>query len=224
MGAGRGRRRARAWTAACRSTSVSTIASSSTARTARRCGPNRAIRCGWWFPAGRAMSTSNGCAASRSAISHWFSREETSKYTDLMAGRKSARLHLGQRSQIGHHLPLSREAGGGAGTLRNPRSGLERTAARSSASTCRSTAASTGSARKLHEPILSKALTRFTVPWRWDGGRRCCNRAPSTRPAMCSRPSRSCARCAESIRSITTIRSRLGRSSRTGSVYDVQLG
>jgi sulfane dehydrogenase subunit SoxC len=23
---------------------------------------------------------------------------------------------------------------------------------------------------RLHDPILSKALTRFSMPWRWDGG------------------------------------------------------
>ena len=39
------------------------------ARTARRCGPNRAIRCGWWCRAGKATSTSNGCAGSSSATS-----------------------------------------------------------------------------------------------------------------------------------------------------------
>ena len=42
------------------------------------------------------------------------------------AGRKSARLHLGQRGEVGHHLPLPGEAGGRAGPVRNPRPRLER--------------------------------------------------------------------------------------------------
>ena len=41
--------------------------------------------------------------------------------------------------------------------------------ARSSGSTSLPTAASIGRAARLEEPVLSKALTKFTLPWRWDG-------------------------------------------------------
>src|SRR5258708_13963339 len=45
---------------------------------------------------------------------------------------------------------------------------------------------------------------------------RCWNRGRSTKPVTCNRPLRSYERSAEPIRSITTIRSRPGRSSLTG--------
>ena len=40
----------------------------------------------------------------------WYSREETSKYTDLMPDGTSPRLHLADRRQVRHHLPLPRKA------------------------------------------------------------------------------------------------------------------
>ena len=86
-----------------------------------------------------------------------------------MAGRHLARLHLGDRRQIRHHLPLPGKAAAAARASTKSADWPGAAAARSRRSTSRSTAASTGSARELQEPVLTKALTRFTLPWRWDG-------------------------------------------------------
>ena len=40
----------------------------------------------------------------------------------------------------------------------------------------------------LQEPVLSKAFTRFRMPWRWDGVPPSCRAARGTRLAMCNRP------------------------------------
>ncbi len=39
----------------------------------------------------------------------------------------------------------------------------------------------------LQEPVLPKALTRFRMPWRWNGGPASCRAAPPTIPDTCSR-------------------------------------
>ena len=106
--------------------SASTIVSSSMRRTAKRCGPSRAIRCGWSCPAGKATSALNGCGASKSATSPGSSREETSKYTDLMPDGKSRGFTWVHRRQIGHHFPVPGKAGPGSRPVRNPRARLER--------------------------------------------------------------------------------------------------
>ncbi len=77
----------------------------------------------------------------------------------------------------------------------------------------------------LHEPVLSKAFTRFRVPWRWDGGPAVLQSRAGTRPATRSRPVPrswpSAARAREPRRSrrssaSTTTARRAGRSSAPG--------
>ena len=85
------------------------------------------------------------------------------------AGRHCARLHLADRRQIRHHLPLPRKAARSVPAIYEIRGWRGPATARSSASTSPRMAASIGRAARLHEPVLSKALTKFTLPWRWDG-------------------------------------------------------
>ncbi len=40
----------------------------------------------------------------------------------------------------------------------------------------------------LQEPVLSKAFTRFRMPWRWNGGPPRCKAGHGMRPATCNRP------------------------------------
>jgi sulfane dehydrogenase subunit SoxC len=98
-----------------------------------------------------------------------FSREETSKYTDRLAGGGSEQFSLvmGVKSVIlkpsfGLDLPnhgyyqISGLAWSGRGKIRQ---------VEVSADGGRSWAEAA-----LSEPVLSKALTRFRAPWRWTGG------------------------------------------------------
>ena len=85
------------------------------------------------------------------------------------AGRHLARLHLADRRQIRHHLPLPGKAARAApastksGDWRGPAT------ARSSAVDVSTDGGVNWQSARLHEPVLSKALTQFTLPWRWDG-------------------------------------------------------
>lgn len=98
----------------------------------------------------------------------WYSREETSKYTDLMPDGKSRGFTwaIDAKSVITFPCPEKPMVGPGLYEIR----GLAWTGA--------------GKVREVHvsvdggvnwqkaelkEPVLSKALTRFTLPWRWDG-------------------------------------------------------
>ena len=56
----------------------------------------------------------------------WFTREETSKYTDSDARWPGARLHLGDGCEIGHHLSLSGKAFARPRRLRDSGARLER--------------------------------------------------------------------------------------------------
>ena len=98
----------------------------------------------------------------------WFSREETSKYTDLMADGTSRGFTwlIDAKSVITFpcpEKPLGKPglyeilglAWSGAGRIR-----------RVDVSTDGGINWQTA---ELHEPVLSKALTKFTIPWRWDG-------------------------------------------------------
>jgi cytochrome c2 len=59
-------------------------------------------------------------------------------------------------------------------------------------------------------PQGDKGADRFYLDSTGTARRCCCSPAPSTRPAMCSPPRRSCARCAARTRSTTTTASRPG--------------
>jgi sulfane dehydrogenase subunit SoxC len=99
-----------------------------------------------------------------------FSREETSKYTDLRTDGKAElfSLRMGVKSVIlrpsfgldlrgaGYH-EISGLAWSGRGRVRKVEVSADGGASWAEAA--------------LGEPVLSRALTRFRMPWRWDGGR-----------------------------------------------------
>jgi sulfane dehydrogenase subunit SoxC len=98
----------------------------------------------------------------------WLTREETSKYTDLMPDGKSRGFTwaIDAKSVITFPCPEKPLDGPGLYEIR----GL----AWSGSGKVREVHVSTdGGANwqmaELKEPVLTKALTRFTLPWRWDG-------------------------------------------------------
>jgi sulfane dehydrogenase subunit SoxC len=98
----------------------------------------------------------------------WFSREETSKYTDLMPDGKSRGFTWvnDAKSVITFPCPEKPLAAPGLYEIR----GL----AWSGHGKIKQVDVSVDGGvnwqtAQLHEPILSKALTRFTIPWRWQG-------------------------------------------------------
>jgi sulfane dehydrogenase subunit SoxC len=98
----------------------------------------------------------------------WFSREETSKYTELMPDGKSRGFTWvnDAKSVITFPCPEKPLAAPGLYEIR----GL----AWSGHGKIKQVDVSVDGGvnwqtAQLHEPILSKALTRFTIPWRWQG-------------------------------------------------------
>jgi sulfane dehydrogenase subunit SoxC len=98
----------------------------------------------------------------------WFSREETSKYTDLMPDGTSRGFTwvIDAKSVITFPCPEKPLASPGLYEIR----GL---AWSGNGRIKRVDVSFDGGinwrAAELKEPILSKALTRFTIPWRWEG-------------------------------------------------------
>ena len=146
----------------------------------------------------------------------WFSREETSKYTDLMPDGTSRGFTWLNDAKSVITFPCPEKPLRSPGPLRDPRTGLERQRQgqagrrfdrrrRQLAGRATARAGAVEGADQVHDAVaLGRPAGAAGIARR------------STRPAMCSRPSRNCERCAARIRSITTIRSRPGRSSRTG--------
>ena len=154
----------------------------------------------------------------------WHTREETSKYTDLLANGQARRFTylMEAKSVITNPSPqapinhksgftvLSGIAWSGRGKIarvdvsldggRNWRRRQDRRAGRGTRRWRASTTSSTGTAASC-----------------------CCNRARWTRPATCSRARPSCARFAASIRSTTTTASRPGTCSKNGEVENVEV-
>ncbi len=98
----------------------------------------------------------------------WFSREETSKYTELMPDGKSRGFTWvnDAKSVVTFPCPEKPVTAPGLYEIR----GL----AWSGQGKVRQVDVSVDggvnwSGAQLHEPVLSKALTRFSLPWRWDG-------------------------------------------------------
>jgi len=98
----------------------------------------------------------------------WYSREETSKYTDLMPDGTSRGFTwlIDAKSVITFPCPEKPLAGAGLYEIR----GLAWTG---NGKIRRVDVSTDGGVNwqgaRLHEPVLSKALTKFTLPWRWDG-------------------------------------------------------
>ena len=98
----------------------------------------------------------------------WYSREETSKYTDLMPDGTSRGFTwlIDAKSVITFPCPEKPLTGPGLYEIR----GLAWTG---NGKVKRVDVSVDGGVNwqsaRLHEPVLSKALTKFTLPWRWDG-------------------------------------------------------
>lgn len=99
----------------------------------------------------------------------WFTREETSKYTDLMPDGTSRGFtwKMDAKSVITSPCPEL--------PLHKPGLHEIRGLAWSGNGKVRQVDVSFDGGANWHraildEPVLSKALTRFTIPWRWDGG------------------------------------------------------
>ena len=58
----------------------------------------------------------------------FMTREETSKYTDLLANGKARMYEPGDGGEVGHHVPLRRDETSGPGLLQHPGPGLDRSA------------------------------------------------------------------------------------------------
>jgi sulfane dehydrogenase subunit SoxC len=98
----------------------------------------------------------------------WYSREETSKYTDLMPDGSSRGFTwlIDAKSVITFPCPEKPLDGPGIYEIR----GLAWTG---NGKVKRVDVSTDGGVNwqsaRLHEPVLSKALTKFTFAWRWDG-------------------------------------------------------
>ena len=98
----------------------------------------------------------------------WYTREETSKYTDLMPDGKSRGFTwlIDAKSVITFPCPEKPLSGPGLYEIR----GLAWTGNGKIKEVHVSTdGGNNWSQAKLQDPVLPKALTRFTFPWRWDG-------------------------------------------------------
>ncbi|MGH6675757.1 MAG: sulfite dehydrogenase, partial [Xanthobacteraceae bacterium] len=98
----------------------------------------------------------------------WFTREETSKYTDLMADGKARGFTWVNEAKSVVIFPCPEKS------LSAPGLYEIRGLAWSGRGQIKAVDVSTDGGvnwnpAQLHQPILSKALTRFTMPWRWDG-------------------------------------------------------
>ena len=99
----------------------------------------------------------------------WFTREETSKYTDLMPDGTSRGFtwKIDAKSVITFPCPEMPLTKPGLYEIRGLAWTGNGKVKRVDVST---DGGVTWQQAVLNEPVLSKALTRFTMPWRWDGG------------------------------------------------------
>lgn len=98
----------------------------------------------------------------------WHTREETSKYTDLMADGASRGFTwlIDAKSVVTFPCPENPLKGPGLYEVR----GLAWSGrGRVSQVDVSFDGGVNWSRARLHEPVLSKALTRFTIPWTWNG-------------------------------------------------------
>jgi len=122
----------------------------------------------------------------------WYSREETRIYR-FDAGRHLARLHLADRPKSSS-LPCPEKPLNGPGLYESA------LAWSGNGKVTQVDVSADGGVNwqrgQLHDPVLSKALTKFTLPWCWDASQRCWNPPWWTRPVTCSRPLRNCEKSA----------------------------
>jgi sulfane dehydrogenase subunit SoxC len=98
----------------------------------------------------------------------WHSREETSKYTDLMPDGTSRGFTwlIDAKSVVTFPCPEKPLDGAGLHEIRGLAWTGNGKVKRVDVTTDGGVSWQTA---RLHEPVLSKALTKFTLPWRWDG-------------------------------------------------------
>jgi sulfane dehydrogenase subunit SoxC len=98
----------------------------------------------------------------------WYSREETSKYTDLMPDGKSRGFTWVNEAKSVITFPCPERPASAPGLYEIR--GLAWTGqGKIKAVDVSFDGGVNWRSAQLHEPILSKALTRFTIPWQWDG-------------------------------------------------------
>ncbi len=98
----------------------------------------------------------------------WYSREETSKYTDLMPDGKSRGFTWVNEAKSVITFPCPERPASTPGLYEIR--GLAWTGqGKIKAVDVSFDGGVNWRSAQLHEPILSKALTRFTIPWQWDG-------------------------------------------------------
>ncbi len=101
--------------------------------------------------------------------------------------RQSAPVHLRDGREVGDHLAVAAGAGEAEGLHGHLGPRLVRAAARSSASMSRSTAGATGARRGSTGRSSTRPACASTPSSTGTARSCCCSRAPSTRPATCSR-------------------------------------
>jgi sulfane dehydrogenase subunit SoxC len=98
----------------------------------------------------------------------WYSREETSKYTDLMPDGKSRGFTWVNEAKSVITFPCPERPASAPGLYEIR--GLAWTGqGKIKAVDVSFDGGVNWRSAQLHEPILSKALTRFSIPWQWDG-------------------------------------------------------
>ena len=98
----------------------------------------------------------------------WYSREETSKYTELMADGKSRGFTWVNEAKSVITFPCPEKPVVGAG-LHEIKGLAWSGRGKVKAVDVSFDGGVNWHGAQLQEPILSKALTRFIIPWRWDG-------------------------------------------------------
>ena len=96
-------------------------------------------------------------------------KDETSKYSDLQSRRPLEAVHVPDGSEVGDHVAVGHAEDARARvSIKSPAS-RGRASAAFGASKSPRTAARAGRRPRSTEPVLPKAVTRFRMPWRWDG-------------------------------------------------------
>ena len=138
-------------------------------RTASGCGPSKAIRFACCCRAMRGTQTSSGCRRLKLGAEPFETREETSKYTMVMPDGAARQFNFVMQAKSVITFPSGGQRLGPPGFYEISGlawSGLGKVA--------RVEVTTDGGASwrdaALQEPVMSKCLTRFRLPWRWDGG------------------------------------------------------
>ncbi len=154
----------------------------------------------------------------------WQQREETSKYTDLLADGRSRRFTFimdaksvvtnpSPQAPLKHKGPnvLTGLAWSGRGKIRRVDVSID--------------GGRNWQTARIDGPVLPMSLTRFYVDFDWDGQELLIqSRAIDSTPATSSRPRTSCARSAAPIPSTTTTASRPGMVRPNGETENVEIG